>query len=93
MFSLMPQSTATTLYLWFEVREYQRFLQLTRRTRSRGSSVSVRRRTASSRGVEASVMSAFWLPSARISRVSLRVSTPATPGRAYSPIRSERGSG
>ena len=32
MFSLMPQSTATTSKRWLEVREYQRFLQLTRLT-------------------------------------------------------------
>ena len=37
MFSLMPQSTATTSKRGLNVREYQRFLQLTRATWSRGS--------------------------------------------------------
>ena len=40
MLSLMPQSTATTLNRWLEVRAYQRLRQLTRDTWSRGSSVA-----------------------------------------------------
>ena len=50
----MPQSTATTLKRWLEVREYQRFLQLTRETASRGGTLWRMRASPSSSGVEIS---------------------------------------
>ena len=86
--SLMPQSTATIVCVWLLVREYQRFLQLTRETLSRGSSAAARRSSAASTLTSGEVISAFWLPSPRISRVRRRVSTPEMPGMPYSHISS-----
>ena len=81
---LMPQSTATTSYLWLGTRDIQRFLQLTRETISCGRQYPASLRIASSRGVAASVTMTFWLPSLRIMRVSVRVSTPQIAGMPYS---------
>ena len=80
----MPQSTATTSYLWLGTRDIQRFLQLTRETMSRGMTYSPSLRRASSRGVATSVMSTFWDPSSRMMRVRARVSTPQMAGMSCS---------
>ena len=84
MLYLMPQSTATTSYLWFGTRDIQRFLQLTRETMSCGVTYSASLRRASSRGVAASVMSTFCVPSSRMMRVRARVSTPQIAGMSCS---------
>ena len=76
IFSLMPQSTATTLKLGLGVREYQRFLQLTLATPSRLRAVAARMLMASSSGVSAEVIMALRLPMSRMERASFLVSTP-----------------
>ena len=80
MLSLMPQSTATTLKRWLEVRAYQRFLQLTWATWSRRSSSAFSRATAWAVGTPVSVSRALRLPWSRMERVSFRVSTPSMAG-------------
>ena len=90
MFSFMPQSMATTLYLASAVREYQRFLQLTRDTASLGTGVSAMRRRASSAPVSAEVMRTLREPRSRMLRVSFRVSIPEIPGMPYSSRSSDR---
>ena len=90
MLSLMPQSTATTLNFGFEVREYQRFLQLTFSTASWGTAVSLMILRPSSREVETSVMSTRLEPLSRILLVSFLVSTPEMPGMLFSSRSSER---
>ena len=78
--SLMPQSTATTLYFAFAVREYQRLRQLTRETASCGTGVPAMMRSASSFGVSGEVMITRREPRSRMLRVRRRVSMPAIPG-------------
>ena len=84
MLYLMPQSTATTSYLWLGTRDIQRFLQLTRETMSWGRAYSRTLRSASSRGVSAPVIITFWVPSLRMMRVRVRVSTPQIAGMSCS---------
>ena len=84
MLYLIPQSIATTSYLWLGTRDIQRFLQLTRETMSCGHGVAAMRASASSRGVSTEVIITRWLPSLRMMRVSIRVSTPSMPGIACS---------
>ena len=74
MLYLMPQSTATTSYLWLGTRD----------TMSCGHGVAAMRASASSRGVSTEVIITRWLPSLRMMRVSIRVSTPSMPGMACS---------
>ena len=90
MFSFMPQSMATTLYLASAVREYQRFLQLTRETASLGTGVSAMIFSASAAGVSGAVIRTLREPKSRMLRVSCRVSMPEMPGMPYSSNSSER---
>ena len=90
MFSFMPQSMATTLYLASAVREYQRFLQLTRDTASWGTGVAAMISRALSTGVSGAVISTLREPRSRMLRVSFRVSMPEIPGILYSSRDSDR---
>ena len=62
MFSFMPQSTATTVYLWLGVREYQHLRQLTRETASWGTGVALIISSARLAGME---LPNYRLPSAK----------------------------
>ena len=87
--SFMPQSIATTLNCGFEVREYQRFLQLTRLTASWATGVFLIISTATSAGISGEVMSTRREPKSRMLRVSFLVSTPEMPGIPFSSSSSE----
>ena len=84
MFSLMPQSTATTLNRWLAVRAYQRFLHAVRLTASWGTGVWLMIRWASATDISMPVRSARLQPRLRMERVSMRVSTPEIPGMPFS---------
>ena len=89
MFSLIPQSTATTLNFGFAVREYQRFLQLTLCTASWETGVFAIISSAFSLGVSLEVMRTRREPKSRILRVSFLVSMPDIPGMLFSSSSSE----